>query len=129
MWPRSHSGPNPAAGKLPMIMKVRGGGACNAKSEGATAPLLYMILKHFPEGMENPSGSWEGRRWGRHFAMITIEVAGPVAELGGPAGTGPRQADERGPRVSAWMYLPRAFLLRCYERDKSRLRAGTASPS
>ena len=35
----------------------------------------------------------------------------------------------RGPRVSAWMYLPRAFLLRYFERDESGLRAGTASPS
>jgi len=34
-----------------MIMKVRGGGACNAKSEGATAPLLHMILKDFPEAL------------------------------------------------------------------------------
>src|SRR6516162_2745416 len=112
MWPRSHSGPNPAAGKLPMIMEVAAVGDAMPRLKPSLLPGRQPPPALFTPAVRtkpHKTGDLPGARREKLASKI-IGAAAPDHDHGQPAAEAWRTKSETAPTAPPSMILkPRHY--------------------
>ena len=99
MWPRSHSGPNPAPGKLPMIMEIpsMGGQILRDHEMGAGRLIRVFAGRSYPAAVTTNRGVPGDSPVGCAFGVRTPcgPVPGPRGSGARPLGLAPRAGQRR----------------------------------